>query len=64
MKTMAAELSYQASPGTLARASLAATVGAAAILTFFVLPAEWGIDPTGVGKTLKSSTQRPQPPGS
>jgi hypothetical protein len=52
MKTMAAELSYQASSGTLARASLAATVGAAAILTFFVLPAEWGIDPTGVGKVL------------
>jgi hypothetical protein len=52
MSTVAAELPYQASPNTLVRASLAAMVGAAAILTFIVLPAEWGIDPTGVGKAL------------
>jgi hypothetical protein len=30
----------------------AATVGAGAVLTFFVLPAEYGIDPTGVGKAM------------
>ncbi|EIZ81258.1 hypothetical protein WSK_0203 [Novosphingobium sp. Rr 2-17] len=43
---------YRASPASLARATLAAGVVAAAILTLFVLPAEWGIDPTGVGKAL------------
>jgi hypothetical protein len=43
---------YQASPGSLARATLGAGVAAVAILTLFVLPAEWGIDPTGVGKAL------------
>ena len=52
MNATTAELPYQASPSTLARASLAAMTGAAAILTLFVLPAEWGIDPTGVGKAL------------
>lgn len=50
--TIAAGLPYQASPSALARAVVAAGVGAAAILTLFVLPAEWGIDPTGVGKAL------------
>jgi hypothetical protein len=47
-----ADLPYQALPGALARATLGATVAAAAILTLVVLPAEWGIDPTGVGTAL------------
>lgn len=48
----AANLPYQASPAALTRASLGAAAAAAAILVLFVLPAEWGIDPTGVGKAL------------
>jgi len=40
------------SPATLARATGGAVVAAAAILTLFVLPAEYGIDPTGVGTSL------------
>lgn len=47
-----AGLPYRASPGALARATIGAAVAAAAILTLVVLPAEWGIDPTGVGKAL------------
>ena len=43
---------YQASPGALAKAGLGAVVAAAAVLTLFVLPAEYGIDPTGVGGAL------------
>lgn len=43
---------YQASARQLTRATLGAAGVAAAILTLFVLPAEWGIDPTGVGKAL------------
>jgi hypothetical protein len=43
---------YQASPQTLGRASLAALVAGGVILSLFVLPAEYGIDPTGVGGTL------------
>ncbi|MEP7350212.1 MAG: hypothetical protein ABI668_09715 [Sphingorhabdus sp.] len=52
MTTTAASLPYQAPPRVLARASLVASTAAAAILILFVLPAEWGIDPTGVGKAL------------
>jgi len=40
------------SPRGLAKASAAAAVAAAAVLTLFVLPAEAGIDPTGVGGAL------------
>ena len=40
------------SPATLAKATAAAAIAAAAILTLFVLPAEYGIDPTGVGASL------------
>jgi hypothetical protein len=47
-----ADLPYQVLPGALVRATLGATVAAAAILTVIVLPAEWGIDPTGVGTAL------------
>lgn len=52
MTTTAAHLRYQASTRSLARASAAATAAAAAILVLFVLPAEWGIDPTGAGKAM------------
>lgn len=52
MKSSASQLPYQASTGSLARASIAATAAAAAILVLFVLPAEWGIDPTGAGKAM------------
>lgn len=52
MNTATQTVSYQASRGTLARASLAALAGSAAILALFVLPAEYGIDPTGVGRAL------------
>lgn len=52
MNTQSTQLPYQASPGALARASLAACAAAAAILILFVLPAEWGIDPTGAGKAM------------
>ena len=41
-----------ASPRTVGLASLAALGAGAAILTLFVLPAEYGIDPTGVGRLL------------
>lgn len=52
MTTSAAQLPYQASTRSLARASIAASAAAAAILVLFVLPAEWGIDPTGAGKAM------------
>ena len=52
MTTSAAQLPFQASTRSLARASIAATAAAAAILVLFVLPAEWGIDPTGAGKAM------------
>lgn len=48
----AAATPFQATPRSLAKATIGAGVAAAAILTLFVLPAEWGIDPTGVGKAL------------
>ncbi|WP_245298892.1 hypothetical protein [Pseudotabrizicola sediminis] len=41
--------SVPASAGGLIRSTLLAAGGAGAILTFFWLPAEYGIDPTGVG---------------
>lgn len=52
MTNSAAQLPYQASTRSLARASIAASAAAAAILILFVLPAEWGIDPTGAGKAM------------
>lgn len=52
MTTSAAQLPYQASSRSLARASIAASAAAAAILVLFVLPAEWGIDFTGAGKAM------------
>jgi hypothetical protein len=42
----------QTSGRTLAKAAAGAAVVAAAVLTLFVLPAEAGIDPTGVGSAL------------
>lgn len=41
--------SIHATPGTLAKATGGAALAAAAIVVLFVLPAEYGIDPTGVG---------------
>jgi len=41
-----------ASAGGLVKATLGAAVAAGAILTFVWLPAEYGIDPTGVGHVL------------
>ncbi|WP_144098250.1 hypothetical protein [Croceicoccus sediminis] len=41
-----------ASPATLAKASISALVVAAAVTVLFVIPAETGDDPTGVGKAL------------
>lgn len=41
-----------ASPAALAKASLGALAVAGAVLVFFVLPAEAGIDPTGVGSAV------------
>ncbi|PTQ10009.1 hypothetical protein CLG96_12760 [Sphingomonas oleivorans] len=52
MSTVPSSLPYQTSPRTLARASLAALAAGAAIVTLFVLPAEYGIDPTGIGGAL------------
>ena len=52
MTNSAAQLPYQASTRSLASASIAASAAAAAILILFVLPAEWGIDPTGAGKAM------------
>ncbi|WP_242127803.1 hypothetical protein [Sphingobium sp. Sx8-8] len=40
------------SPAALAKATGGAAIAAAAILTLFVLPAEYGIDPSGVGTAL------------
>jgi len=41
-----------ASPAALAKASLGALAVAGAVLVLFVLPAETGYDPTGVGKAV------------
>lgn len=43
---------YQASPRALAGAGLGALAAAGLVLTLFVLPAEYGIDPTGSGRAL------------
>ncbi|GAA0337527.1 hypothetical protein GCM10009087_54950 [Sphingomonas oligophenolica] len=43
---------YRASGRSLAQASIAALVAGTAILMLFVLPAEYGIDPTGAGHLL------------
>lgn len=40
------------SPATLAKATGGAALAAIAIVTLFVLPAEYGIDPTGVGTAI------------
>jgi len=45
-------LPYQADGRTLAAACGAAAVVGVAVLALFVLPAEYGVDPTGVGKAL------------
>ena len=58
-----------ASPAALAKASLSAAAVAGAVLVLFVLPAEAGIDPTGVGgavglagmSTAEAATVAPDP---
>ena len=49
---MMSEIPYQAPTGRLMAACGVAAVGAAAILTLFVLPAERGVDLTGLGRVL------------
>jgi len=49
---MADNSSLAPRPATLLKAVIAAFVAAAAIFVLFVLPAEYGIDPTGAGKAL------------
>jgi hypothetical protein len=46
------EIPYRAPTGRLAAACGVAAAGAAAILTLFVLPAERGVDLTGLGRVL------------
>lgn len=48
----ATAIPYRANGRSLAKASIAALAGGAAILILFVLPAEYGIDPTGTGHLL------------
>jgi hypothetical protein len=50
--TVSIDVPYQADGKSLARASVAALLGGTAILVLFVLPAEFGIDLTGVGRAL------------
>lgn len=52
MTTASQPAPYHASRSTLGKASLAALASSAVILTIFVLPAEYGIDPTGIGKSI------------
>lgn len=55
MKPTATASPYEAAPpaaGRLIRSILAAALGAALILVLAVLPAEYNIDPTGVGNAL------------
>jgi len=49
---MMSDTPYQAPTGKLLAACGVAAVGAAAILTLFVLPAERGVDLTGLGRVL------------
>lgn len=44
--------SIEASPRTLAKATGGALLAAAAIVVLFVMPAEYGIDPTGFGRMI------------
>jgi len=53
MTAAASTTPYQASSSTLARATIAALAAGAAILVLFVLPAEYAIDPTGVGDAFR-----------
>jgi len=49
---MMSDIPYQASTSRLAAACAIAAAAAAAILTLFVLPAERGVDVTGLGRVL------------
>ena len=52
MTDPAANTAMQVDKGALAKASGLAVAVAALVLTLFVLPAEYGIDPTGAGRAL------------
>ena len=52
MNEPATSAAPQVDRSALARATMLAAAGAAVILTLFVLPAEYGIDPTGAGQVL------------
>ena len=49
---MMSDIPYRASTGRLAAACAIAAAAAAAVLTLFVLPAERGVDVTGLGRAL------------
>lgn len=49
---MMSDIPYRASTGKLAAACAIAAAAAAAVLTLFVLPAERGVDVTGLGRAL------------
>lgn len=50
--TTAAPIGPVASAGTLLRSTLIAAVAAAVLLVTVVLPAEYGVDPTGIGRAI------------
>lgn len=56
--TTTAAVPYQADTRTLGRAAIAAGLGAGVVLALFVLPAEYGIDPTGIGGALGLTAMR------
>jgi len=53
--------SVETSPATLAKASAGAAAAAALVFTLFVLPAETGIDPTGVGGAIGLTVMAAEP---
>jgi hypothetical protein len=53
--------SVETSPATLAKASASAAVAAALVFMLFILPAETGIDPTGVGGVLGLTNMATEP---
>ena len=56
--TTANAVPYQADPRAIGRAAIVAALGAGAVLALFVLPAEYGIDPTGIGGALGLTVMR------
>ncbi|WP_392342825.1 hypothetical protein [uncultured Shewanella sp.] len=54
-------MQHTVSSNTLIKASLAATVLAAFVLVTLILPAEYNIDPTGIGQKIGVTTLAPMP---